>query len=151
MLLERPVEHLQERHRQEQVRAKALRRDRERQPAQGLPEVVGAGDFVEAPAFGDAALGGAGLAQIAKGHVAHEVHKLKHPKGSKEAHLNLIRRPSRRRILRVQQEVDSSQPHQYPVVRAILKHIEEWHGIIREPVNKQRLQLPLQVVAQYHS
>ena len=85
MLLDGPVHHLSSRDNKEYVCTDDLSHNREGQPAECLPEVVGAADKVEAPALRDASLGGAWLSQVAKGDVAHQVHELKHSKDTRKS------------------------------------------------------------------
>ena len=61
VLLDGPVHHLSSRDDGENVSTNDLSHNSEGQPAECLPEVVGAADKVEAPALGDASLGGAWL------------------------------------------------------------------------------------------
>ena len=80
-----PVHHLSSGDDKEYVCTDNLRHNCEGQPAECLPEVVGAADKVEAPALRDTSLGGTWLSQVAKGDMAHQVQELKHSKDTSKS------------------------------------------------------------------
>ena len=71
--------------------------------------------------------------------MALEIHKLKNGKHHCENNVHLVRAPTWRRVIRMQQKVHASKAHQNPVVRAILENVEEGHRVIRKPVDEQSL------------
>jgi len=83
--------------------------------------------------------------------MAHKIHELKATKGNEEANLDCIIWPCGWCVLRMNQEVHCSNTEQYPIMSTVLKHIEKWHGIIREPMHEKCFQLSLYVMQEKHS
>jgi len=64
--------------------------------------------------------------------------------------MNSVRGPSWGCVEWVKHEVHSTDSKKNPVMETILEHVEEWHGVIRKPVNKESLELPLHVMNKDH-
>jgi hypothetical protein len=150
MLLDCPESHLHSGDQEEYVGSDYLSHYGECQPAECLPEIVGAAYKVETPPFGDPTLCGARLSQVAKSDVAHQVHELKHSKDTCEGQGQCGRDPLGACVVGVQEEVHVDESENEPVVAAVLEKIEEGHSIIAESVHEQGLQLSLKVVTDDH-
>lgn len=150
VLLDSPSQHLARADEREEVSAGALSHDRECDPAKSLPEVVSARDLVEAPTVRNTALICAGLAQILKRDVAHEIHELEKAEEAKQHVADGVARPGRRRIQRMQQEITGTPAHENPVMSAVFEQVEERHRVVRESMHKESFKLALDVMTANH-
>ena len=80
MLLDSPVEHLEETDSQEEVATQALSLHSKRSPAESFVEVVGTRNVAKSPSLRNTACRSAGFAEISQDTVALEVEELKEQK-----------------------------------------------------------------------
>lgn len=127
------------------------------QPPQRLEVVIGARHGVEAEPVRDRSPRAALGAQVAEDQVGVGVGDLREqPQQQQGDDLAAGPRERPRRVedprvgglvrRRGVHKVRGEQPPEDPVVEAVLEHVERRHGPVREPVHKQRLELPLDVV-----
>lgn len=151
VLFKGPVEHLCERNKSKEICSKTLAWNRECQPAKGLPEIVSAWNKAKSPSLWNTSLWRSWFPKISKCNMAHKIHELKATESNEEANLDCIIWPCGWCVLRMNQEVHCSNTEQYPIMSTVLKHVEKWHGIIREPVHEKCFQLSLYVMQEKHS
>jgi len=82
--------------------------------------------------------------------MTHKVHKLDEAEEGKQTHMNGVRGPTWWSVLRVEQEVHAAQAKKHPVVSAILEDVQEWHCVVRKPMDEQGFELPFGIVAYHH-
>jgi hypothetical protein len=116
VLLDSPVEHLEETDSQKEVATQALSLHSEHCPAKSFVEVVCARNVAESPSVRNTTCCGAGFAEISQDTVALEVEELKEQEQAEEDIVELVGGPGWRGVVRMQEKVHGENAKEEPIV-----------------------------------